>query len=81
MAVGQGVYLGQAVVLKNYIVEVYEPGQRFYRGDFVVVTLDNSQTAVFIPLKLKSNPSRCEIGKVIFGVPSFASASTFGPPG
>ena len=38
-------------------------------------------TAVFIPLKLKSKLSKCVFGSSISGSPSFASLSTFGPPG
>ena len=38
-------------------------------------------TAVFIPLKLKSKLSKCVFGNSIIDFPSFASLSTFGPPG
>ena len=38
-------------------------------------------TAVFIPLKLKSRFSKCVFGSCIFGFPSFANLSIFGPPG
>ena len=39
-----------------------------------------SITAVFIPLKLKSKFSKCVFGSCIFGFPSFANLSIFGPP-
>ena len=43
--------------------------------------IKNVIIAVLIPLKLKSQFSKCVIGNFIFGIPSLASLSTLGPPG